>query len=170
MVETIRLYFEIFGYVAGVASVLFLAIQIKKERKREEYKTLQALEEKYTSLLWRSAEQPEIDQVWEAMPAERKALFDSLMNECSESCWSIWNQMTNEEQNCYRFTRSGLEILEQAFMAKKKGWIDDEEIRNKWLSWMTSWRNTNCYVPYVLKETGHWFTPSFIESFDALKK
>lgn len=170
LIENIRLYLEMFGYTAGVASVLFLAIQLRKERKLEEYKTLQALEEKYTTLLWKSSEQTEIDQAWKEIPPDRKQAFDALAKNGSSDLWPIWNGMTDEEQNCYRFTRSGLEILEQAYIAKKKGWIDDDEIKNKWEAWMISWRNTNSYVPYVLMEIDHWFTPSFIEKFNSLKK
>lgn len=169
LIENIRLYLEMIGYTAGVASVLFLAMQVKKERKLEEYRTLQALEEKYTTLLWMSSETPEIDLAWADLPSERKKVFDSVTTKACNKSWPVWSVMTEEEQNCYRFTRAGLEILEQAYIADKKGWIDDEEIRNKWQAWMVSWRNSNRYVPYVLTELEHWFTPSFLKKFNSLK-
>ena len=168
-IEQIRLLLEIAGYTAGVASVLFLAFQLRKERKLEEYKTLQALEEKYTALLWKATEHPEIDRVWKAIPKERKNTFESISQECDEKSWPIWEKMSDDEQNCYRFTRSGLEVLEQAYIAKKKGWIDDAEIWGKWEGWMNSWSKTNSYAPYVLMEMEHWFTPSFLKFFNALK-
>ena len=169
-IETIRLALEIAAYVAGVASVLFLAFQLRGERKLEEYKTLQALEEKYTSLLWKSSEHSEINNVWKEIPKSRRETFESLAHDCDKSQWPIWEVMSEEEQNCYRFSRSGLEILEQAYIAKKKGWIDDAEIWGKWEGWMRSWKATNSYIPYVLLEMEHWFSPSFLKYFNALKQ
>ena len=168
-IEQIRLYLEIAAYAAGVASVLFLAIQLRKERKLEEFKTLQALEEKYTALLWKGAEQSEIDQAWKPIPSNRKQKFDTLIKECSLDSWIIWSAMTDEEKNCYRFTRSGFEILEQAYIANRKGWVDDEEIQQKWVSWMLSWKNTNSFAPYVMAEMKNWFTPSFINHYNSIK-
>lgn len=168
-IEEIRLLMEIAGYAAGVASVLFLAIQLRKERKLGEYKSLQALEEKYTSLLWKTTEHSEIDNVWKAIPKNRKEKFDSLTQYCDRKSWPIWEEMSEEEQNCYRFSRSGLEILEQAFIAKKNGWVSDVEIWGKWEGWMISWKTTNSFVPYVLMEMEHWFSPSFLKYFNALK-
>jgi len=71
-VEQIRLVFEISGYGAGIGSLLFLAFQVRKERKLEEYKMLQTLEEKYTALLWKSSEETEINKVWQPIPDKRK--------------------------------------------------------------------------------------------------
>jgi hypothetical protein len=168
-VEVVRVTLEIMGYAAGVSSVLFLAVQLRKERKLEEYKTLQALEEKYTSLLWKATEYAEIDNVWKDIPDSRKAIFESLADKCNQNSWPIWTAMNEEEQNCYRFSRSGLEILEQAYIAKTNGWIDDAEIWGKWEGWMTSWKTTNCFVPYVLLELKPWFSPSFLKYFNTLK-
>lgn len=168
-IEEVRLSLEIGGYAAGVASVLFLGIQLMKERKLEEYKLLQALEEKYTSLLWKATEHSEVDKVWKDIPPNRKAVFESLFHTGDKDSWPIWEVMTDEEKNCYRFSRSGLEILEQAFLAKKKGWIKDKEIWGKWEGWMISWKTTNSFVPYVLMEIEHWFSPSFLKYFNALK-
>jgi len=168
-IEQIRLLLEIVGYIAGVASVLFLGFQLRKERKLQEYRTLQALEEKYTALLWKAAEHPEIDNVWQKIPKKRKNAFESISHARGKRSWQIWEKMSDEEQNCYRFTRSGLEVLEQAYIAKKKGWINDPEIWKKWEGWMTSWNKTNSYVPYVLKEIEHWFSPSFLKYFSSLK-
>jgi len=168
-IEKIRLYFEILGYMAGVASVLFLAFQLRKERKLEEYKMLQGLEEKYTTLLWKGADQAEIDRVWKPLSQERQQHFDSLKNDTDSESWDVWNGMTDEEQNCYRFTRAGFEILEQAFIANKKGWVDDAEIKKKWDNWMISWKTTNTFAPYVFDEMQHWFTPSFVEHYKKLQ-
>jgi hypothetical protein len=168
-IEQIRLYTEIAGYLAGVASVLFLAMQLLKERKLEEYKTLMALEEKYTELLWRGSDQSELEQVWKPIPEGRSKLFDPLLEDCTLDSWTIWNTMSEGEKNCYRFTRSGFEILEQAYIAKRKGWVDDAEIEQKWKNWMLSWRKTNSFAPYVLAEMRHWFTPSFIKYYESLK-
>jgi len=168
-IEQIRLYSEIAGYAAGVASVLFLAVQLRKERKLEEYRTLQALEEKYTTLLWKGSEQPGVDQAWKAIPEKRKIHLDTLAQECSRDSWPIWNDMSNDEKNCYRFTRAGFEILEQAYIANRKGWVDDEEIQQKWKNWIISWKKTNYFASYVLIEMEHWFTTSFIKYYNTLK-
>jgi len=71
-IEQIRLVFEIAGYGAGIGSLLFLAFQVRKERKLEEYKMLQTLEEKYTVLLCKSAEETEVDEVWRTISDKRK--------------------------------------------------------------------------------------------------
>lgn len=168
-IDEVRLLLEMLAYAAGVASVLFLAIQLMKERKIQEYKILQALEEKYTSLLWKAAEHAEIDTVWKEIPPKRKEILESLVGEGDKDSWPIWEMMTEEEKNCYRFSRSGLEILEQAYIAKKKGWISDKEIWDKWEGWMISWKTKNAYVPYVIMEIEHWFSPSFLKYFNALK-
>ncbi len=159
--DQVKVVLEELGYIAGIASVLFLAVQMKKERLLEEYKTLQSLEEKFTGLLWKGSEDNGLDNVWRGISAERKALFDSLKGERDGASWPIWSRMSESEKNCYRFTRAGLEILEQAFLAKRKGWIRDREISDKWAGWAMSWKRTNAYVPYVLDELAHWFTPSF---------
>ena len=168
-IEQIRLYSEIAGYAAGVTSVLFLAWQIKKERKLEEYRTLQALEEKYTSLLWVGSEKPGIDQTWKVISKERKEHLDALVQEGNRDSWPVWNNMNNEEKNCYRFTRAGFEVFEQAFIANRKGWIDDKEIQLKWKNWIISWKKTNYFAPYVLKEMEHWFTSSFVKYYNDLE-
>ena len=168
-IETIRLYMEIGGYAAGVASVLFLAIQLRKERKLEEYRTLRELEEKYTELLWRGSEEEELNKVWEPMPDNRKNVLDGLINVISSESWVIWTAMNESEKNCYRFTRSGFEVLEQAYIATKKGWVDDVEIQNKWKYWTLSWKDTNSFAPYVLAEMERWYTPSFISYYRSLK-
>ncbi|PCJ31264.1 MAG: hypothetical protein COA90_06775 [Gammaproteobacteria bacterium] len=168
-IETIRLYSEVAGYAAGVLSVLFLAVQMRGQRKLEEYKTLQALEEKYTTLLWRADEQSEINQVWNPISEVLKQKLDSIPQDSPEGVWPIWNLMSDDEKNCYRFTRSGFEILEQAYIANRQGWVSDKEIQLKWKHWMLSWKNSNTYSPYVLAEMPHWFTPSFIKYYNALK-
>lgn len=161
--ETFRVAAEITGYVAGVVSVLFLAVQLMKERKLQEFKMLQNLEEKYTDLLWRASSDKDMNGVWEKLPEDKKQIFDEAAKHTTTQRWSVWVAMSDAEQDCYRFTRAGLEILEQAFLAKDKGWIDDKEIWGKWRGWMQSWKRDNQYVPYVLKEAKHWFTPSFVE-------
>jgi len=168
-IEQIRLWFEIAGYAAGIGSLLFLAIQLRKERKLEEYKLLQSLEQKYTKLLWKSSEDSEINNVWLPITAERVEKFNDLSDSCSKDSWPIWNEMNSAERNCYRFTRAGFEILEQSYIAKNRGWINDIEIWRKWKGWMISWKNTNSYVPYVLMEMRYWFSPSFLEYFDSLE-
>jgi hypothetical protein len=168
-IEEIRVSMEIAGYAAGVASVLFLAFQIRKDRKLNEYKMLQTLEEKYTSLLWKAADHGEINNVWKGIPENRNNIFQSIIVNDDQGSWPIWEAMTEKEKNCYRFSRSGLEILEQAYIAKRKGWVDDAEIWSKWEGWMKSWKTTNSFVPYVMLEMDHWFSPSFIKYFNAIK-
>ena len=98
-----------------------------------------------------------------------KDIFDSPTNNFDNKSWPIWEKMSEEEKVCYRFSRSGLEILEQAYIAKKKGWVADPEIWGKWEGWMIAWKTTNSFVPYVLLELEGWFSPSFLKYFNALK-
>ncbi|WP_148307680.1 hypothetical protein [endosymbiont of unidentified scaly snail isolate Monju] len=112
---------------------------------------------------------PEINNVWRKIPEERRRLFDSLSGKTNKESWPIWEAMSAEEKNCYRFTRAGLEILEQAYIANGRGWIDSSEIWKKWEGWMISWKKTNSYVPYVVSEMEHWFTESFLRFFDKLE-
>jgi len=124
---------------------------------------------RYTALLWRGSEEVGIDKVWSPIPEKRKIELDELKEKSNPDAWIIWSGLTEEEKNCYRFTRSGFEILEQAFIATKKGWVDDKEIQNKWKHWAISWKETNSFAPYVLAETKHWFMPSFLEYFNSIK-
>lgn len=164
----IKPYFEIAAYIAGVVSVPALAWQTRKERITEEYRTLQALEEKYTTLLWKASDDSAVDGVWKAVPSERKRVFDSLLGQAHAEYWPIWEAMSASERNCYRFTRAGLEIFEQAFLANDRGIIGNTQIWSKWKAWMVSWKRTNPYVPYVLSELDDWYTDRFLHFFDNL--
>jgi len=168
--ELVRLIFEIVGYGAGVTSVAILAWQASKQRKLNEYRMLLSLEEKYTELLWKGSEHAELDLVWDGVSAAREELFESLMVKDSDSAWQLWEHMTDDEKDCYRYTRAGLEVLEQAFIAIRKGWVKDAEIRRKWLGWMRSWKTKNKFLPYVLEEIEDWYTPTFIRYLKTERK
>ncbi len=168
--ELVRLVFEIVGYGAGVTSVVILAWQANKQRKLNEYKMLMSLEEKYTKLLWKGSEQPELELIWNGVSAERNKLFRSLMGKESDAIWPLWQHMTDDERECYRYTRAGLEVMEQAFIAIRKGWVKDNDIKRKWLGWMRSWRTKNKFVPYVLEEIEDWFTPKFVRYLKTERK
>ena len=84
--------------------------------------------------------------------------------------WPLWNSIDQSDQDCYRFTRSGLGIMEQAFLIHQQNWIMNPEIWNKWESWIISWKQTNPYFPYVIQEVADWYTESFIEYLDSLPR
>jgi hypothetical protein len=161
--ETVRVSFEIAGYCAGITSIIFLALQVKKHTQVSQYKLLQDLEKRYTELLWMGDDKPEIDNVWRPIPNEREVIFQKHTSGNNNDSWDLWDQLSPDERSCYRFTRAGLEILEQAHLAQEKGWIKDESVRCTWDAWIDSWAKTNSYLPYVTKEIGHWFNPSFLE-------
>jgi hypothetical protein len=167
-VETVRLYLEMFAYAAGVLSILFLALQVRKERKLNEYQTLQSLEEKFTSLLWKGSDNGNIDQVWVPIATEKEKIFKNALENGPSGKWSLWNAMDEKDQDCYRFTRAGLEVLEQAFLAYKQNWVTNGEIWDKWRGWMISWKTTNPYTPLVLEEMSPWYTSSFVKYFEDL--
>lgn len=167
-VETIRLYLEMLGYIAGIASIIYLAFEVRQGRKVNEYQSLQALEEKLTDLLWKGSENSNIDQVWLPIPRQQEILFNKALEKKSTDRWALWNAMNEQQRDCYRFTRAGLEIMEQAFWAHKNNWIDNKEVWGKWTGWMSSWKTTNFYAPYVIEEMSHWYTDSFIDYFKKL--
>lgn len=161
--ETIRVSFEIAGYIGGLTSVSFIARSLIRDNELSQYRLLQGLEQRYTQLLWASDDKPYLDNVWHPIDKDRKRAFDDAIS-CSEcNSWELWRILTDEEKACYRLTRAGLEILEQAHIAQEKRWVKDPSISSKWDSWIKSWKETNSYLPYVVAELDHWFTPSFID-------
>jgi len=167
-IETARLYLEILGYTAGIISILFLALQSRKERKLQEFQLLQSLEEKFTDLLWRGDENKAISDIWRPFSPEKNAEFQKMIESKDGREWPLWNSLDENGQDCYRFTRSGLSVMEQAYLVHKQNWISNCEIWEKWHSWMISWKHTNPYLPFVLEEVSGWYTSSFVEYFKKL--
>lgn len=165
----IHQYGELIGYLTGVASVIFLAYQLLRERKLEEYKLLQRLEEKFTALLWR--EEKGIEGVWKPIGSDERKLYDKSKKNTSGKLWPVWDSIKKDsERDRYRFTRALLEIFEQAYHAHRKQWVSDKEIWEKWKGWMIYSKEVNEYIPHVLFDMPDWYTPSFLEFFKNLEK
>jgi hypothetical protein len=162
-IESIRVTFEIAGYIGGLTSVTFIARSLIRENELSQYRLLQGLEQRYTDLLWASDNKAYLDNVWHPIDEDRKAVFDAAIQNSNCDSWDFWRLLTAEEKACYRLTRAGLEILEQAHLAQQKRWVKDKSISGKWDAWIASWKQSNSYLPYVLHELNHWFAPSFIE-------
>lgn len=167
-IEIVRLYLEMFAYAAAISSIPIIAFQARKETKRNEYELLQSLEERFTDLLWRGGENRNIGDIWKPFSIEKTNGFKQVTADAEAIAWPLWNSIDQSDQDCYRFTRSGLGILEQAFLINQQKWVMNPEIWEKWEAWILSWKQTNPYFPYVLKEVSGWYTQSFIEYLEGL--
>ena len=115
------------GESLAIVITLGIAVcQIFKERKIRSFQLYRALADNYSNLLWKSKEDNDLDKIWEPFEKKLQLEIDSAHKNCGERRWPVWKIMSPEERKCYRLTRSGLEIFEQAFLGNECKFTDTE--------------------------------------------
>ncbi|MEX2670559.1 MAG: hypothetical protein WD294_00475 [Phycisphaeraceae bacterium] len=155
--------------IALVATLAAMAVQMMSDRNLREYQLFQHLAQEYTELLWRPAENPCLNKIWHPLDAQRIAELDGALDELADKQrWPVWAILDGDEHQCYRLTRAGLELFEQAHTGFYNGWVSDDQTWQKWENWMVDWKRTNTFVTYVLAENAPWFTNRFLKYFQQL--
>ena len=144
----IEIVFSTLQAIGVVASVLFAAWQLIRNRRVLEHDSYERLSREYQSLLWQVMTFRHLDNVWEPLSTEDKKRLDKAMTE--NALWDVWYSMSPEEPDCYRFTRAALEIFERAWQLRHAGHIG-EDTWQKWSAWIRTWSKSS-YFHYVFAE------------------
>ena len=153
--------------IGVIVTLAFLGYQMRLQSKAlrgdsrlREFELYQGLLNQHTELLKAADQDPVLNLIWEPLEPERKRVLDAAQ---AARDWGAWYEMTPDEQRSYRYTRYALELFEQAHKVNQYGMLD-EEIWQKWVSWMEIWPRTR-YFPYVWEDTARKFMPSFVDSY-----
>ncbi len=155
--EYLNLGFGLVQSIGVIGSLVFVAIQLRRHRHVLAYETYQRLSREYQDLLWRAVEDPNLDTVWDPLDETERVRFDLAHDD--PSAWGVWYAMNEEERRCYRFTRRALELFEQAWQVRSKGWIDDPTWE-KWYHWVEAWKRSR-YFGYIVAESKARLIPGF---------
>lgn len=148
--------------VGVVASLLFAGWQLSRNRAILERDSYERLSREYQALLWVVVDHPHLDRVWERLSDVDTEKFSTGLS--GDQLWGVWHSMSREEKDCYRYTRSALEIFERAWQLRDAKHIDSETW-GKWTEWMVSWSGS-AYFPYVYAEVKHQFIERFTHELD----
>lgn len=99
---------------------------------------------------------PFFNDIWVSLDPERKTELDAAQ---ADSPWGAWFTMTREEKQCYRYVRAAVEIFEQMFQLRRKGWID-EDTWGKWQGWIGLCPRMR-FFKYVFEDLEAQLIPSF---------
>lgn len=131
-------------------TVLYLGRQVKDQRSAIDFQVYTHVSDAYARHLWMAVDRPHLDDVWEPWEDERRREHLVREQERAER-WGAWHAMRDEERVAYRWTRSALEIFEQAWQLRDRGQIDDATW-SKWRGWMCIWKTTR-YYEFVFEDT-----------------
>lgn len=145
MIDTI---FSCLQAVGVIASILFAARQIIKNRKILEHDSYERLSREYQEHLWQPMEFRHLDKVWEPLSDGDLERLNSGLT--GSQLWGVWASMSDEEKDCYRYTRGALEIFERAWQSHDSDHIDDETWA-KWTAWVRTWSKSS-YFFFVYSE------------------
>ena len=143
--------------IGVIASVLFAAWQLIRNRQILEHDSYERLSREYQSLVWQAMTFRHLDNVWEPLSAEDKDRLDKALT--GNTLWGVWYSMSPNEKDCYRYTRSALEIFERAWQLHEARYIDEDTWR-KWSEWIRTWSKSS-YFHYAFTE----LSPQFIAGF-----
>jgi hypothetical protein len=143
--------------IGVIASILFAARQLVRNRRILANDSYERLSREYQSLLWQTMQYRHLDRVWEPLSEPDRKRLEKGQDD--GNLWGVWFAMTPEEKDCYRYTRSALEIFERAWQLHNADHIDGETWK-KWSGWIDTWANSS-YIRFVLPEA----RPQLIENF-----
>jgi hypothetical protein len=140
--------------------------EIEASKKATGFDTYQRIGQRYYDLIWRAAEDPSLNCIWDAFEGDRKNVLDAAL---ANPDYGVWYVMTPLERRCYRYTRVVLETFEQAFQAYAKDFNDiGADEWNKWRGWIRIWKTTR-YWPYVLAEAKNALLPAFLTELNKVE-
>jgi hypothetical protein len=132
--------------------------EIRRQRQTLAYEVYQRISSANADLLWKAAEDPSLDAIWEPADPVRAATLDAAQRQVR---WGAWYAMTDAEQKAYRYTRSALELAEQAWHVHELGLIDGTAWA-KWRTWGSVWK-TSRYYTYVVDDECERLLPGFVD-------
>jgi hypothetical protein len=142
--------------LAATAGFVFLAMQILLERKAKRFEIYEHIGGRFTELLWREADDEALQDIWEPLPAQEDARLREA-HASGSTRYGAWDVMTPAQKRAHSYTRSALEILEQANEAKQRRLVP-RDVSEKWDRWLLEWAQTR-YVPYVLRDDADPMSP-----------
>lgn len=160
--ELIQVWVGSLSALALVLTLGVMAYQLRNDRRLQEFQLFRNLSKEYTTLLSTPTDEHCLRMLWKPLDAETLARFDAAWKHNPDSRWPLWETLDGPQRECYRLTRAGLELFEQAYNGHAQGWVSDEQTWRKWDSWMRDWVANNSFVGYVLRENREWFTDDFI--------
>ncbi|HEX2145893.1 MAG TPA: hypothetical protein VHG10_15450 [Glycomyces sp.] len=153
--------------VGVIVTLAFLGYQMRLQAKAlgndsrlRQFELYQGLLNQHTELLKAADKDQVLNLIWEPLEPERKRELDAAQ---AARDWGAWYAMDSDEQRSYRYIRYALELFEQAHKVNDYGMLD-EEIWQKWVSWMEIWPRTR-YFTYVWEDNARKFMPSFVDSY-----
>lgn len=153
--------------IGVIVTLAFLGYQMRLQAKAlkgdsrlRQFELYQSLLNQHTELLKMADGDPVLNLIWEPLDPERKRELDAAQ---ASRDWGAWLVMTGDEQRGYRYTRYAIELFEQAHKVNQYGMLD-EEIWQKWVSWMEIWPRTR-YFTYMWQDTARKFMPSFVDEY-----
>lgn len=169
---------EAVGGAILLVTLTIVAWQIMLQRRDLEFRIYQQINDRYSDILWRAAEDPDLDNVWVPLTARESDWIVKQYSRLSQSeedilpdapRWPTWTALSSPdrslqgpppfdlviERKLYRFTRGVLELCEQAHFARTRQSIQPETW-SKFSSVLRLWG------------TSRYFEPVFVECEDRL--
>jgi hypothetical protein len=138
--------------------------QVRGERRAQQFDVYNKVSMTYMDHLWRAAEDPQLNEIWEPWAADdkrRRELGQAQAGQgAAAATWGAWYAMNDSERYAYRYTRAALEIFEQAWHLYDTKIIDATTWEQKWEPWIRIWTNTR-YFAFVFADT----RPRLIKDF-----
>ena len=156
------MFFSIIESIGIILTILFAVREIIRSREVTKRDSYERLSREYQALLWQTMQYRHLDGVWEPLTGEQQSRFNSAV-ETGEQ-WAVWYSMHPDEKDCYRFTRSALEVLERAWELHELKHIDSDTW-GKWSSWISVWSKSS-YFWWVLSESKEQLTDGYTEWID----
>lgn len=98
-----------------------------------------------------------LDQVWEPLPDS--TIQKIRENIQADNLWPVWSSLNQDQKDCYRYTRTVLEIFERAWQLNNADYID-QGTWNKWKSWISTWSKSS-YFWFVYHESSFQLIDDF---------
>jgi hypothetical protein len=148
--------------IFGGFQMLLQRRELSRQRATLGYEIYQRVSNANTELLWKAAEDPCLNDVFEPIDPRRRAELDAAQ---VSSKWGAWYAMTDEEKKGNRFTRMAIELAEQAWEIDQLG-MAPHEASQKWSSWSGIWCETR-YFRYVFADEEPRLLKGFAERLHA---
>ena len=144
--------------VGVIATIAFAIRQITRNSRILAHDSYERLSREYQSLLLQTLTHKHLDRVWEALTDEEQARLEKSFKE--NELWPVWYAMSPEQKDCYRYTRSAMEVFERAWQLRQMGHIN-EETWQKWSGWIRTWSKST-YFWFLLDELDEQFISDYV--------
>jgi hypothetical protein len=162
-----------------LATLTIVARQIWLQRQDLEFRIYQQINDRYSDLLWRAVEDPDLDLVWIDLSQQQREWLSRHGNQTAQvdstqsHGWSTWYALNRSgidaddpppfdlvvEKKLYRFTRAALELIEEAHFAQSKRSIQPDTWQ-KFGAVLDTWSHSR-YFAEVFRESAPRLTNAF---------